>query len=165
MVIENNGAVTNANNDNTLKSLEDGSLLIQELQTCAKNILTFILESNAMNRNLSNEIIQLTPHVTDVLSTDEVKNVVEGTFNVGIEKDGEYLIHVAVRSDLSQLAQSSVNILINDTYINNIQTNGTLGLDITKKVGVVKLEKGTYNLEIKPQKPGLSISSMSIEKV
>jgi beta-glucosidase len=165
MVIENNGAVTNANNDNTLKSLEDGSLTIQELQTCAKNILTFILESNAMNRNLSNEIIQLTPHVTDVLSTDEVKNVVEGTFNVGIEKDGEYLIHVAVRSDLSQLAQSSVNILINDTYINNIQTNGTLGLDITKKVGVVKLEKGTYNLEIKPQKPGLSISSMSIEKV
>lgn len=51
MVINNNGAEINSGEDNTIESLENGSLTVGELQRCAINICEFIMASPVFFRD------------------------------------------------------------------------------------------------------------------
>lgn len=50
MVISNYGAETNAWEDNTLESLENGSLIRRELHRCAINICEFLMQAPVFSR-------------------------------------------------------------------------------------------------------------------
>ncbi|MGR5470284.1 beta-glucosidase, partial [Vibrio astriarenae] len=52
MVVENDGAESNAMGDDTLEALENGTLTIGELQRSAMNICRFIMAAPVMDRPL-----------------------------------------------------------------------------------------------------------------
>ena len=52
MVVNNNGAEVNSNNDDTERSVEEGRLTVGELQRAAINICTFILNAPVIEREL-----------------------------------------------------------------------------------------------------------------
>ena len=154
MVVNNNGAEVNSNNDNTEESVKEGKLTVGELQRAAINICNFILSAPVIERELVDT--DIAKHF-DSIPNDQAKYQV---FNVGkddkvmfnsgteatleVEEEGEYTIIVNIAFDKSNLSQSTVNVNANGTTMVVIQTNGTDGNWITQKLCKVKLDKGVY---------------------
>ena len=58
MVVNNNGAEVNSNNDNTEESVKEGKLTVGELQRAAINICNFILSAPVIERELIDTDLQ-----------------------------------------------------------------------------------------------------------
>lgn len=157
MVVSNGGAEENVHEDNLLEALEDGRLTVGELQRSAVNICRFILQSPAAQRSgqpsddarkeakgFSFETIRFIPAESE-------------PFQVRLEHSGRYKFLVKVRSSLSEVAQSSCNLLMNGRAVVTIQTNGTGGEWTLIKLNNIYLEAGAYEITLEPVKPGLEI--------
>ncbi len=164
MVVTNGGAEENAYGDNTLEALEDGSLTTGELQRSAVNILNFVLNSPAAKRAGED--------VSDDMNHGKNKDAgsnagfttirfipsTQRSRKITLEHAGKYKILAKVKSDLSELAQSSANICMNGQIVATIQTHGTDGVWNLIKVENIFLEAGEYEMTLDTIKPGLNIA-------
>ena len=175
MVVNNNGAEVNSNNDNTEQSVKDGTLTVGELQRAAINICNVILHSQVIERELvDTDVAKYYPSVDVSEAKYQQFNLSEDNkvmFDSGkvatmiVEEDAEYTIIVNIAFDKSNLAQSTVNVNANGENVVVIQTNGTDGNWITQKLCKVKLDKGAYNIKLEDVLAGIKVKYMQFKKL
>ena len=174
MVVTNYGAEINAYEDNTLDSLENGTLTRGELQRSAMNICEFIMHAPVFSRK--QEIVEtvepfkanaslVTDQVQSLSDNEQVKPVVTGSSYMKVDRAGQYRIIVNIMSPEPELAQSACNVLLNDQLMTTIQTNGTEGKWIRQKLVKIELEAGLYELKLEFIKPGLQIDWIEFKLV
>lgn len=175
MVVNNFGAEMNPNEDNTVESVENGKLTVGELQTCAKNIIRFLLKAPASERPVRvPEIFKVTAGcgeaeaiATVAQSGDSLTVPVhelcgmylagEKVFKLKVENPGTYEICVKVTSKEQDLAQMACRISLNDTEVSTFQVNGTWGRWQLQKLAKVELEAGEYLLKLFFVRAGMEI--------
>ncbi|SLK19506.1 MULTISPECIES: glycoside hydrolase family 3 C-terminal domain-containing protein [unclassified Paenibacillus] len=174
MVVPNYGAEINGWDDNTIESLENGTLTRGELQRSAMNICEFIMNAPVFSRK--HEIVEnvasfqanasLSSEQAQVLANDvQVKPVVGEPVYMKVDEAGQYRIIVQIMSPEPELAQSACNVILNDQLMTTIQTNGTEGKWIRQKLVKVDLEAGLYELKLDFTKPGLQIDWIEFKQV
>ncbi|UNK18754.1 glycoside hydrolase family 3 C-terminal domain-containing protein [Paenibacillus sp. N3/727] len=174
MVVMNYGAEINAWDDNTIESLENGTLTRGELQRSAINICKFLMQAPVFSRK---QVIEeavatfkanhsLSPEQVQTLSENaQVKPSVAGSTFVKVDQSGEYRIIVRIMSPESELAQSACNVTLSDQPMTTIQTNGTDGRWIRQKLVKIELEAGLYEMKLDFVKPGLQIDWIEFKRV
>lgn len=175
MVISNYGAEINSNDDNTLESLENGTLTRGELQRCAANICEFLMKAPVFARKHS--IVEETVPVFtaraaapaaaelhDLAREPRVAPAAEGSTFIRSE-GGVFWITVQIMSLDSRLAQSACNVTLNGQPMTTIQTNGTDGAWIRRRLVKIGLEAGVYELQLEFIKPGLQIGWIEFQQV
>ncbi|KGP83772.1 MULTISPECIES: glycoside hydrolase family 3 C-terminal domain-containing protein [unclassified Paenibacillus] len=174
MVVPNYGAEINGWDDNTIESLENGTLTRGELQRSAMNICEFIMNAPVFSRK--HEIVEnvasfqakasLSSEQAQVLVDNaQVKPAVGGPVYMKVDEAGQYRIIVQIMSPEPELAQSACNVILNDQLMTTIQTNGTEGKWIRQKLVKVELEAGVYELKLDFTKPGLQIDWIEFKQV
>ncbi|RUT38594.1 beta-glucosidase [Paenibacillus anaericanus] len=175
MVVNNYGAEINSLEDNTIESLENGSLTRGELQRSAINICEFIMRAPVFFRKQEIEEMVIEFKANPSLSSDQVQllsentsqvtPVVNGSTIVDVDQSGLYRIIVNIMSPDTNLAQSACNVTLNDQLMTTIQTNGTDGRWIRQKLVKIELEAGLYELKFDFVKPGLQIDWIEFKRV
>ncbi|MBB6634298.1 glycoside hydrolase family 3 C-terminal domain-containing protein [Cohnella thailandensis] len=174
MVVSNYGAEINAYEDNTLESLEAGTLTRGELQRSAMNICRFIMNAPVSSREqVIAETVEsfkanpsLSPDGAQSLSVQaRVKPSEEGATLIRADQAGEYRLIVSLMSPESDLAQSACNVMLNDGLLTTVQTNGTDGKWIKQKLAKVELEAGLYEMKLVFVKPGLRIDWIEFKPI
>lgn len=175
MVVNNNGAEVNSNNDNTEESVANGTLTVGELQRAAINICNFILAAPVIERELvDTDVAKHYDSVSEDQAAYEKFALADDDkvmFNCGkeatlvVDEDGEYTIIVNISFDKSNLSQSTVNVVANGTTMVVIQTNGTDGNWITQKLCKVDLSKGVYNLQLEEVLAGIQVKYIQFKKI
>ncbi|WNS42003.1 glycoside hydrolase family 3 C-terminal domain-containing protein [Paenibacillus sp. MMS20-IR301] len=174
MVVSNYGAEVNAYDDNTLESLENGTLTRGELQRSAINICRFIMNAPVFSRK--HEIVEavdsfkadpsLAAADAQVLSQNaQVVPALSGATYIQADQAGQYRIIVSIMSPEPELAQSACNMILNGQPVTTIQTNGTEGRWIRQKLVKVELEAGLYEMKLDFVKPGLQIEWIEFKHV
>ncbi len=138
----------NSSNDNTLASLESGTLTRGELQRCAKNICSFLMNTLAMDRveGIADEfeIINRPDENSDFDAADVVFHKLDGkvtipledictdkktsyVFALDIARCGKFRATITAKSDMGELAQMPVTLFTMGTPCGNYTWNGTNG--------------------------------------
>lgn len=175
------GAV-NTIGDNTLTSLERGTLTRGELQRCAMNICRFVMHSHAMKRFLGvgcevevihqpaeeaaqEEIEIVTYKVQDQLtiSLEDIKIEKDGSYAFGLElaQDGNYKITITGKSNVSELAQLPVSFFYGGTPIAMFTWNGTGGKWVSIENRVF-METRIHAFKLSFRQNGLELKDMKI---
>ena len=151
-------------NDNTLASLENGTLTRVELQRNAGNVLKFIVTTNAMKRLMGekNEVeiinrpetesgagnvsarfeidgdLRLSAETTEGFENICTDKGTEYCFALDVKKLGHYSITLTASSEQSELAQIPVTLFTMGTAAANFTFNGTGGkpVSITKEINM-----------------------------
>lgn len=176
MVIPNYGAEINANDDNTLESLENGTLTRGELQRNAMNILRFLMKAPVFARGelvMETEIQTFRANaataipaggVQELEQDDHLRPQAEGQTTFRTAQGGTYWLAVQIMSAEDRLAQCACNVTLNGQPLTTIQTNGTDSRRIRRRLGKVELEPGLYELALEFVKPGLVIDWIQFAK-
>ncbi|MDL4841903.1 glycoside hydrolase family 3 C-terminal domain-containing protein [Aquibacillus rhizosphaerae] len=174
MVVNNYGAEINSSEDNTIKSLEDGTLTRGELQRSAMNICEFLMDAPVFSRK--QEIVETinkfsgNPSLNSIEAQslfDYIKvnpNPAIPSF-IKVEDGGLYRIIVKIMSPETNQSQTACNVTLNDQLMTTIQTNGTDGKWIKQKLVKIELEAGLYNLKLDFIKPGMQIEWIEFNKI
>ncbi|WP_339221069.1 glycoside hydrolase family 3 C-terminal domain-containing protein [Paenibacillus sp. FSL W7-1332] len=174
MVVMNYGAEINAWEDNTLASLENGTLTRGELQRSAMNICRFLMHAPVFSRK---QVIEeavgafkaapslASEHAQTLSESTQVKPAAAEPTYVKVEDSGEYRIIVRIMSPETELAQSACNVTLNGQPVTTIQTNGTDGRWIKQKLVKVELEAGYYEMKLDFVKPGMQIDWIKFKRV
>lgn len=171
-------SATNSSNDNTLESLQKGTLKKAELQRCAANICEVAMKSAAMKR-LMKEAVEVEiinrPDEGDDFDLDNVEYIklknnltmsledkpsVAGTnyyFPLDIEELGDYDITVTGSSLLSELAQVTCTLYYTGVPFLTYTFNGSNGKDVSitktmdfhNRMGVFRLNVPVDGVELK----------------
>lgn len=175
MVVSNYGAEINAYDDNTIASLENGTLTRGELQRNAMNICEFLMHAPVFSRKqVFNETVHafaaanpsVAPDQVQELSRDsQVKPAAEGSAYMKVDEAGQYWVTVNMMSPDSHLAQSACNILLNGQLLTTAQTNGTEGKWFRQRLVKIELEAGLYEMKLDFIKPGLQIGWIEFKRV
>lgn len=175
MVIGNSGAETNPVGDNTMTSIAAGTLTIGELQRCAMNICRFLINTPAFARvdSPSGQYMHFAalPLSEDLPVTSLEDGIVtlqcasEEVCKFQIPEDGTYAVQAHFVSHSSDIAQSTTNIILNDSLLVTLQTNSTQGQWVTQELRRVVLEKGCYELKLKIMKAGLEIDQICFRPI
>ena len=172
MVVINYGAAINASEDNTIESLENGTLTRGELQRSAMNICEFIMNAPVFFREKEAETVKMfsanptiTPSEVQVLSeNNQVKPDPTGSTFIKVNQAGEYRLTVNVMSPDHKWAQSACNVSLNNELMLTVQTNGTDGKWITQKLIKIELEEGYYEMKLDFIKPGLQVGWIELKQ-
>lgn len=139
------------NDDNTLESLENGTLERSELQRNAANICRFLMHTNAMNRLLGEEVCtEITNRPEEECSSDEPVvfydleralvlpleqlSTEKGTnysFALTVNQPGYYRVTLTASSEQSELAQIPVTLFSMGTPSGTFTWNGTAGKPVS----------------------------------
>jgi beta-glucosidase len=174
MVINNYGAEINSGDDNTIESLEKGSLQRGELQRSAMNICDFLMHSPVFFRKQEfAEVVEkfkanisLLPEKVQELSQDtKINPIPTASTYIKVAKAGVYRIIVNIMSPENNLAQTTCNVTINDQFMTTIQSRGTDGKWIKQKLVKIELEEGLYELKLDFIKPGMQIDWIEFKQV
>ncbi|MEO9494550.1 MAG: glycoside hydrolase family 3 C-terminal domain-containing protein [Vibrio splendidus] len=180
MVVEHDGAESNASNDDTLQALENGTLSLGELQRSAINICRFIMDSPAMDRPLvvfdpvksfeatQNLDKQQSKTDGDFCSLTAEQRTIELPLNIRenrsivleVKQAGVYRCAGIVNYDSGTLAQSACSLSLNNVYAMSLSVNGTNGETVSVEGLPVKLDKGFYSLDIEFIKLGLELEQL-----
>ncbi len=144
----------NLHGDNTLESLEKGTLLRSQLQQCAKNICAFAIHTEAMkrllgrptqieilNRPKDEEEFDMSSVEYKALGTYYEEDLSDRTWKKGmsllmafdVERIGVYEIAITASCELNELAQIPVSLFHTGIHLGTITFNGTQGKDVTVK--------------------------------
>lgn len=192
MVVDNNGAVLNTRNDNSLQALEQGALTVGELQRCACNILRFLLTVPACERGCQPKpVVEIAPLAGEQQAAGvgaasremQEKNaaaepgVEQGicadlsgigggeSLRVWIPKAGVYSVNVQLMSRLKPMSQLLSSLAINGRQAALIQTNGTDGRWGKQQVAILKLSEGLYELSLTHIRPGIEFGQLEFRQV
>ncbi len=140
-------ASVNGTEDNTLSSLEAGTLRRGELQRNAANICRFLLHAHALDRmeGMGTEVEVTGEEASELEQNEEIiyykveneltinmENVDTGkgmsfVFALDLDKLGGYRVEVTARSELSELAQLSATLFYQSIPMTVFTFNGTKG--------------------------------------
>ncbi len=172
MVVNNNGAEVNSMSDDTEEAIEKGTLTLGELQRSAMNICRFIMDALVFSRapkvveiqsyNAMDHAPENVDTLYEVPRPIEMNTTTNNKVLLKVSQNSIYNLVVKMRYDQNHLAQSSCNILLNGTYIANIQINGTYGFWMSQKIMRLNLEVGYYELALDFTKPGLEIGVIQV---
>lgn len=174
MVINNYGAEINSGEDNTIESLENGTLTRGELQRCAMNICNFLMQAPVFFRKQEfEEVVEkfeadkaLQPEkVYNLSDNSQVKPESSAPTYIKVDEAGVYRIIVNIMSPQNNLAQIASNIVLNHKIVTTIQTRGTDGRWIKQKLVKVELDEGIYELKIDVIKPTMEIDWIEFKLV
>lgn len=168
MVVPNNGAAINSLEDNTEAAIEAGTLTMGELQRCVMNIIQFLLDSPAAQREVEIrkpivfEAVEQ-PAVEKVEAAESKIDVKDGRLEreniwFKVEKDGIYGINIMLMSQRSDRAQMLCQLCLNGKKAADIQSNGTWGKWYTQRVATIELKAGYYEMSLQHVKPGIEMS-------
>ena len=148
--------------DNIMESYNSGDLTLYEMQRNAKNILQFLIESNALDRFLKSDIkfgFDLIGQSDKLIVKDTVENVENMIdYELKFNKDEPILLVITANSPKDSLVQIPLNIYNNSRSVNSTFTiNGTSGnigvfeheLLAKEKETKLRFEFNTQELEIK----------------
>ncbi|WP_354623829.1 glycoside hydrolase family 3 N-terminal domain-containing protein [Psychromonas sp. MME2] len=173
MVVENDGAESNSMKDNTLEALQQGTLMLGELQRSAINICRFIMATPAMDRPLEaydpikTFIAQSnTSNVAAKAMQDElvINTKVNKSMMIEVLEAGVYQFSGVGHYDRNSQAQSSCSISLNGVFAMSLPMNGTSGESIVVEGLEVRLGKGYYELTLDFVKPGLALERLMFTK-
>jgi len=176
MVVPNYGAETNAMGDNTMEALAAGKLTRGELQRSALNILRFLMQAPVFRRKQEPEKTfeaspadpAQAPSPDKVQSADgqhQIKLPADGPAWLSISRSGEYRMLAGVMSPEFFTAQSACNVYLNGRLTATVQTNGTAGQWIPRKLAKVRLETGLYELRVEPVKAGIQVDWIAFKPI
>src|SRR5574344_2079575 len=172
MVVDNNGASSNVRGDNIPSSLNEGKLTVGELQTCAKDIIRFLIQAPVAKRPLRplGQIPLCDASHTELPSGKPTAKVSEkfspsndgkNSVWIGIEDKGSYNIFATyVKTTEHIVSQSVCNILFDGRPMVSFDSRGTGGNILTINVGCIKLQKGYYEITLNNIKPGIDVQSL-----
>lgn len=176
------GAV-NTVGDNTLESVEKGTLTRGELQRCARNTCKFVMQSYAMKRFLGEaveievinqpeeEILQqemeiVTYDVEDeiTISLEDIKVEKDGIYSFGLNlpEDGEYMVSMTGSSHVSELAQLPVSLAYGGTPIAMFTWNNTDGEWVTIQ-NKVRIETHIHAYKLSFRQNGLKLKEITFK--
>lgn len=169
MVVSNNGAELNSNEDDTLDALAEGRLTVGELQRSAMNICSLLMKMPAFKHfgkdAVAVPLMEAAEQPEGILAQNiqennrlKLRDVTDTWFRV--EKEGIYGVVVKIMSPYSNRAQTVCKALLNDKELNTFQTNGTNGRWIYQKLLLVRMEEGWYHLKLEFPKPGMEVAYM-----
>ncbi len=118
------------NKDNLMASLESGYLTRGELQCCAKNICSFVMNTHAYERFKANGFkYEVTSLDTSSMTTACVLDAIElgNGAELKIEKSGKYILDIEFESPLPELAQISIGVSIDGADACTAVAKGTNG--------------------------------------
>jgi hypothetical protein len=171
MVVNNYGAVFNASDDDLEESLTNGSLTLGELQERAKFILTFLMDTKAMERprEFAMAVVAIAPLETSVgdnLSTapDIAVKMGENTY-FEIETANTYWLLTRFKSNNKNTDQICGELYLNDQSIATIANRGTHGHWVTKVIIKLNLAPGHYSIRIDETRPHLEVSQIKLVAV
>ncbi len=150
-------ASVNGTGDNTLPSLEKGTLTRGELQRNAANICRFLLHTHALDRlckiqpeltvtgeeafcdDQGSEVVyyQVDRELVISLEDIEIKRGTNFVFALDLSKAGGYRVEMSASSDLGELAQIPVSLIYQGTPMAIFTFNGTQGRTDTRQKKVV----------------------------
>jgi beta-glucosidase len=164
-----------------LKAGREDLITRAELQRNAKNILTFAMNTPAMEKvmGVCPEVksidcpfeeedtdvkaekyynADIEPEIDIEVDTSKAEDIV---FGITCEKNGIYTMVMEVESDLDPVAQLPLTVFITGIPFNVITCNGTNGQTIIKECNVGFLSKFAV-LRIHPGKRGLKVKSLKL---
>lgn len=167
MVVAN--AAQNPLHDNTLESLEKGTLTLGELQRAAMNICRFIMAAPVMERPLVpydpikrfGPLPDLPAGAVALESGVEFNTRTNASAVLRAAEAGVYRVVARARNPRDKAAQSSCSLYLNGVFAMSISLNGTEGKWAEVQGIPVRLEKGAYRLELDFVKPGLELASLA----
>jgi beta-glucosidase len=174
MVVNNYGAEINSTGDNTIESLENGSLTRGELQRSAMNICNFLMHAPVFSRKQEfEEVVEkfeankslAAERVQDLSQDSKVKPNPSAPVYMKAAKAGMYRIIVNIMSPETNVAQTACNVTLNGKVMTTIQTNGTDGRWIKQKLVKVELQEGLYEVKLEIIKPGMQIDWIEFKQV
>ncbi|MFT6986650.1 MAG: beta-glucosidase [Psychromonas sp.] len=173
MVVEKDGAQSNAMGDDTLKALQKGTLSVGELQRSAMNICRFIMEAPVMARPLkAYEPIKTFAANSDIsgINAQPIEDTIQlnrktnTSFTIAVADPGIYQCSALICYERNSLAQSSCSLRFNGIFSMSLAVNGTDGKLVTIEGLQVKLEKGLYKLDLDFVKSGLELERLIFTK-
>ena len=177
-------AESNANGDNAEEALKDGRITRGELLRNARNICRVLMKSQVgkkliegedelseLNRPESNKPkINVMPRVVldengegsfDLTGLKtEAKS--DNQFSIGVPGKGEYMMHIKMKSDAGELAQTTMNIFSNNMLIHAITINGTGGEWITRDAQFEVFVSKDVFIDIAFAQSGIEIDSITV---
>lgn len=171
MVVGNDGAATNALDDNTLEALEAGALTLGELQRSAMNICRFIMAAPVMDRPLvpydpvkTFSPAAEAPGAASPLGDGAAFNTkVNAAVVLEVTEAGVYQVAATARNVRGKLAQASCSLYLNGAFAMSLSLRGGDGA-WTRVEGVrVRLEKGFYELAVDFVKPGMELGRVEFK--
>ncbi|GIO41280.1 glycoside hydrolase family 3 protein [Paenibacillus apis] len=170
MVVNNYGAEINSLDDNTLESLENGTLTVGELQRSAMTICNFLMHAPVFSREQIIEEKVNAVAAKHLAAAQELSE--EGRLHPAakeptlfqVAEAGQYRIIVNIMSPDNNLAQSACNLILNNQVVTTIQTNGTDGRWIKQKLVKVELEAGGYEMTFDHTKPGIQLDWIEFKR-
>lgn len=121
---------TMSQNEKLLQSLESGYLTRGELQRSVKNLLNFIMETEAMRKGYFHKLKDFSADANEVVVEKTPENNV---VTIDIQEEGVYYVVVKYKSNLDELVQSRVRIYVNEVRNNTLIINGTNGKTTEKR--------------------------------
>ena len=148
--------IKESDNDNVKSEFEAGRVSRGDLQRNAANILHFIMNSPAMEYYTGKadrhefevdeeeeDVIDLenlayyTPDANGKITVDakdiDCGNGKSHMFGLTIEQEGEYLIKIRLKSDLTELAQLPISVYMDNIYRSTISFQGSNGAYVEKE--------------------------------
>ena len=173
----------NANNDDSEEMLSKGVITRGELLRNARNIVSSLMKTPVADRliNGDDDITQLNrpkssrpmPKIMpskeykggtlelDVSQMDTTAGHVN-QFPIRIDGKGKYTLKMRLKSDLSELSQTSLSISINNLFLTTLTVHGTGGEWIEKEVEFEVFVSIDNYLDLSFAQTGIDIDSMTV---
>lgn len=172
------------NDDDILKSLQNGTLTRGELQRNAKNILNFLIKTNAMKRLMGEDTsVEVINRPADASVNDEpvifydVDNEItlnledvsaeKGTnhsFALTVNNPGYYKVTLTASSEQSELAQIPVTLFVMGTASGTFTWNGTKGKPVSFEKVIPMFSRFT-SVRLYFAQNGLKMHSIRFENI
>lgn len=171
--------------DNVKESLKKGEITRYDLQRNAKNILSFIMKSPAMLRelgrleeveageegNAENNSAAISYFFVDgetgelIIEKEKLMHA-DGEINLGISfpEPANYSISLEVQSELQELAQLPLSLYVDNLYRDTYSFRGTNGKSIVRKENLGWINGKDHFLKLVFQGNGLEINCIIIKQ-
>ena len=178
-------AESNANDDDAEEMLEKGVITRGELLRNARNIVSSLLKTPVADRlvNGEDDIEELNrprssrpdPKIMpaaqftgeDLMLDVSMMDTSAGSLNqfpVRIDEKGHYILHIRLKSDLSELSQTSMSISSNNLLIQTLTVHGTNGEWIEKEVEFEVFVSIDNYIDLAFAQTGIDIESIRISQ-
>jgi beta-glucosidase len=175
MIVDNDAAEKNGNDDDISESLANGKLTVAELQVCAKDVIRFLTRSLVADRPLRDldNIPSFSPVIAEIPSGEKaveenVRFLCNGCtrriFHAG--EDGVYNV-IGVYSkpaDEKTVSQSVCNVLVDKNPTFAFECRSTEGKETAANIGQIRLKKGLYEISLLHTKPGIEIIFVALSR-
>ena len=173
MIVENDKAEKDGNDDNIKAALKQGVLTRAQLQTCAKDVLGFLLNSLVAKRPLRSldDIVSFTPTLSEEVGDTAVEE------NHKFMKNGELKHRIKVREEGvynflalyskpndGTVSQSVCNLKIDGHDALSLDCRTTEGKTVGVLIGLIKFAPGIYEVSLEHTKPGIKIEHIGFSR-